>query len=92
MDFYVVLGRAGFDIGKCKHKKARIGASHRITKDEAIKWFQQTYDGVILPGMKNNSYRLFYLILSFFRWQTQEIGRPSQTRQEEINKLFFFCS
>jgi len=52
MDFYVVLGRAGFDIGKRKHKKSRMGASHRITKDEAIKWFQQTYDGVIMPGGK----------------------------------------
>ncbi|CAF4237503.1 unnamed protein product [Rotaria socialis] len=52
MDFYVVLGRGGFDIGKRKHKKARIGASHRITKDEAIKWFQQTYEGVIMPGGK----------------------------------------
>ena len=50
MDFYVVLGRAGFDIGKCKHKKARMGHSHKIGKDEAIKWFQQTYDGVIMPG------------------------------------------
>lgn len=50
MDFYVVLGRAGFDIGKRKHKKASMGASHKISKDEAIKWFQQTYDGVILPG------------------------------------------
>jgi len=51
MDFYVVLGRAGYDIGKRKHKKARMGASHKILKDEAIKWFQQTYDGVILPGI-----------------------------------------
>ena len=50
MDFYVVLGRAGFDIGKRKHKKAHMGASHKISKDEAIKWFQQMYDGVILPG------------------------------------------
>lgn len=52
MDFYVVLGRAGFDIGKRKHKKAPIGASHRITKEEAVKWFQSTYEGVILPGGK----------------------------------------
>jgi large subunit ribosomal protein L11e len=50
MDFYVVLGRAAFDIGKRKHKKAHMGASHKISKDEAIKWFQQTYEGVILPG------------------------------------------
>jgi large subunit ribosomal protein L11e len=62
MDFYVVLGRAGFDIGKHKHKKARIGASHKISKDEAIKWFQQTYDGVILPGKSlKKSFHLFYI-------------------------------
>jgi hypothetical protein len=27
-----------------------MGASHKISKDEAIKWFQQTYEGVIMPG------------------------------------------
>ena len=59
MDFYVVLGRAGFDIGKRKHKKSRMGASHKILKDEAIKWFQQTYDGVIMPGL------LIFIISSF---------------------------
>ena len=62
MDFYVVLGRAGFDIGKRKHKKARMGASHKILKDEAIKWFQQTYDGVIMPGMTK---RIYFFVISF---------------------------
>ncbi len=65
MDFYVVLGRAGYDIGKRKHKKAHMGASHKILKDEAIKWFQQTYDGVILPGLFFRIF-FFYSITSLF--------------------------
>ena len=49
MDFYVVLGRAGRRVGKRRRATGRVGASHRVGKDEAIKWFQQKYDGVILP-------------------------------------------
>lgn len=69
MDFYVVLGRAGYDIGKRKHKKASMGAAHRIGKDEAIKWFQQTYEGVILPGKTTNflhfSFHHIFFVFSF---------------------------
>merc|ERR1719495_2777040 len=50
MDFYVVLGRPGFSVSKRRRKKTSIGANHRVTKDEAMKWFQQKFDGVILPG------------------------------------------
>uniref|UniRef100_A0A914CUC7 60S ribosomal protein L11 n=1 Tax=Acrobeloides nanus TaxID=290746 RepID=A0A914CUC7_9BILA len=49
MDFYVVLGRAGRRVGKRRRATGRVGASHRVGKDEAVKWFQQKYDGVILP-------------------------------------------
>jgi large subunit ribosomal protein L11e len=48
LDFYVVLGRAGFNISSRKRKKATIGAKHRVTKEESMKWFQQKYDGIIL--------------------------------------------
>ena len=92
MDFYVVLGRAGFDMGKRKHKKARMGASHKISKDEAIKWFQQTYEGVILPGKIAVEIGLIaiYMIVSF-RWKTEEIKWwSSQAWQKEINELFLF--
>ena len=41
MDFYVVMERPGFNISKRKRKKSRIGFKHRISKDEAMKWFQQ---------------------------------------------------
>lgn len=89
MDFYVVLGRAGFDIGKRKHKKSRMGASHKILKDEAIKWFQQTYDGVILPGWFFSLSTLCFYLLVSFRWQNKESQRPIPTWQEEINHIIF---
>merc|ERR1712050_364418 len=50
MDFYVVLGRPGFNVSQKRHKKGVIGKKHKITKDESMKWFQQKYDGIVLPG------------------------------------------
>ena len=41
MDFYVVLGRRGQRIATRKRKPGRVGAKHRVNKDEAMKWFQQ---------------------------------------------------
>jgi len=48
MDFYVVLGRAGLRIAHRRRCTSRVGATHRITKEEAIKWFQAKFDGTIL--------------------------------------------
>jgi len=39
MDFFVVLSRPGFRVAKKKRARARIGVQHRITKDDAKKWF-----------------------------------------------------
>ena len=41
MDFYVVLGRRGYRVCNRKRKPGRIGAKHRVEKEEAMKWFQQ---------------------------------------------------
>ena len=41
MDFYVVLGRPGFNVAKRKRAKAHVGAPHKISKEESMKWFQQ---------------------------------------------------
>merc|ERR1712026_292174 len=46
MDFYVVLGRAGYNVSKRRQKKAKVGFPHRLTKADAQKWFQQKYDGI----------------------------------------------
>merc|ERR1712156_489897 len=48
MDFYVVLGRPGMNILKKKRCTGTIGFPHRLVKDDAMKWFQTKYDGVIL--------------------------------------------
>merc|ERR1712033_55243 len=50
MDFYIVLGRPGFNISQRRRRKSSIGAKHRISKEESMKWFQQKYEGIILPG------------------------------------------
>lgn len=52
MDFYVVLERPGFNVSQRKRAKSRIGAPHRISKEESMKWFQQKYDGILLNPRK----------------------------------------
>lgn len=47
MDFYVVLGRRGNRIARRKHATARVGAPHRITRDEAQKWFLKRFEGIL---------------------------------------------
>lgn len=42
MDFYVVMGRPGFRVARRRRCKSRVGPSHRISKEETIKWFQTT--------------------------------------------------
>lgn len=41
MDFYVVLDRPGKRVAYRKRKKGTVGFGHKVTKDEAMKWFQQ---------------------------------------------------
>ncbi|XP_034241547.1 60S ribosomal protein L11 isoform X2 [Thrips palmi] len=52
LDFFVVLGRQGFNVAHKKRKRGVVGFPHRLTKEDAMKWFQQKYDGIILPGKK----------------------------------------
>ena len=47
MDFYVVLGRKGFRVGRRKHMKTRVGASHKITQADAQAWFIEKFEGVL---------------------------------------------
>merc|ERR1712156_1031712 len=52
MDFYVVLGRAGMNVRHRRRKVGHVGFPHRLTKEDAMKWFQTKYDGVILSSKK----------------------------------------
>lgn len=38
----------GFNVAKRRRKAGKVGFAHRLTKEDAMKWFQQKYDGVIL--------------------------------------------
>ena len=50
LDFYVVLGRPGYNVPHRRRCAAKMGIKHRLTKEEAMKWFQTKYDGILLPG------------------------------------------
>ncbi len=39
MDLYVVLARRGYRVAQKKRKGSKVGVQHRITKEEAQKWF-----------------------------------------------------
>ena len=42
----------GFNVAHKKRKRGKVGYCHRLTKQDAIKWFQQKYDGIILNSKK----------------------------------------
>lgn len=48
MDFYVVLGRKGNRVARRKLQQSRVGYSHKLKKDDAIRWFQTKYEGIVM--------------------------------------------
>jgi len=48
MDFYVILIRPGYRVARRKIKPGKIGIKHKVSKDDAIAWFQQKYEGIVL--------------------------------------------
>jgi len=56
MDFYVVLERPGFRVARRKYCQSKIGKQHKLTKDDAIKWFQTKYEGIVLNKDPNAGY------------------------------------
>merc|ERR1712062_93946 len=47
MDFFVVLGRPGYRVRYRRKQKTRLGTHHKVTKEEAQKWFQSKFDGIL---------------------------------------------
>jgi len=47
MDLYVQLTRPGYRISKRRAQSGRIGRPHRVTKQNAIDWFQTEFDGTV---------------------------------------------
>ena len=48
MDFFVVLARPGFRVSRRKRAQNKIGRDHLLTKEDAMNWFKESYDGIIL--------------------------------------------
>lgn len=48
MDFYVVLKRAGHRVSKRRRTPGRIGKFQTVSKEDAVKWFQTKYEGLVL--------------------------------------------
>nr|CDS21370.1 ribosomal protein L11 [Echinococcus granulosus] len=48
MDFYVILGRAGQRVCHRRRCVSKIGTKHHVTREEAMKWFQSKYDGILI--------------------------------------------
>lgn len=48
MDFYVVLKRAGARVHRRKARRAAVGVSHEVTKEDAMKWFEKEFQGVLV--------------------------------------------
>jgi len=58
MDFFVVLARPGFRVSKKKRRPGKVGAHHKISKEDAVKWFENTFDGIVLgPGQQGGGAR-----------------------------------
>ncbi|GMI40249.1 hypothetical protein TrCOL_g5415 [Triparma columacea] len=48
MDFFVCLTRAGARVARRKTRNQKVGFPHKLTKEDAITWFQDKYEGVVL--------------------------------------------
>jgi large subunit ribosomal protein L11e len=59
LDFYVVLCRAGYNINQRKKQKSAIGPNHRVTQEEAMKWFVTKYDGILLNPIKKEKRQVY---------------------------------
>lgn len=50
----LILLFLGFNVAFRRRKPGKIGSKHRLTKEDAMKWFQQKYDGIILNSKAKN--------------------------------------
>jgi large subunit ribosomal protein L11e len=48
VDFYVILARPGGRVAKRKHCRSKIGVHQKVSQSDAITWFKNKYDAVVL--------------------------------------------
>jgi len=54
MDFFVVLGRPGGRVARRRRCNNRLGNRQKVSKEEAIKWFEDRWYGVVLRAKKGD--------------------------------------
>lgn len=42
------MGRPGGRVARRKHCTSRVGAPHKVTKEQSQQWFKQRFDGILL--------------------------------------------
>merc|ERR1711991_1152972 len=47
IDFYIVLSRPGYRVAKRRRMKQSVGVQHRVTRDEAMNWFEKEFQGTL---------------------------------------------
>lgn len=47
MDFYVGMTRPGARVARRKRCRASVGKSHKVSREDTIKWFKQKYDALV---------------------------------------------
>lgn len=54
MDIYVVMGRIGNRVKNRRRRVGKVGKLQRVGRDEAMKWFIDTYEGILVKGKKGD--------------------------------------
>ncbi|TGZ84053.1 ribosomal protein L5 [Ascodesmis nigricans] len=47
MDFYVIMARPGARVTRRKRAKGKVGHSHKILREDTVKWFKAKYDATV---------------------------------------------
>lgn len=47
MDFYVCMSRRGERVAKRRRARTAVGASHKIRRDEIVKWYKTRFEGIV---------------------------------------------
>ena len=48
MDFFIVLIRPGYRVARRKSKPGKVGIKHKVTKEDAINWFINKFEGIVM--------------------------------------------
>ena len=82
MDFYVVLKRPGHRVANRKRANNYVGKHHRVTREDAVKWFEDSYEVFIF------SFELF--ILTYNRVSSLANLNNLIYATSESNKILFY--